>query len=150
MKTYILAFLGIVAMALTIASCSTLSKRQTTRDVPYIVAQRYFLKNDVSQLPNGIITTEQEFYSLFGEAAVMGKNGRPTQINFQKQFVIAVTVPETNTDTNIEPVSLRREADALVLNYIVDKGEKRSYTIQPLLLIVVDKKYEGTVELRQQ
>lgn len=150
MKTYILAFLGIVAVALTIASCSTLSKRQATRDVPYIVAQRYFLKNDVSQLPNGIITTEQEFYSLFGEAAVMGKNGRPTQINFQKQFVIAVTVPETNTDTNIEPVSLRREADALVLSYIVDKGEKRSYTIQPLLLIVVDKKYEGTVELRQQ
>lgn len=150
MKTYILAFISIVAMALAITSCHTLSERQMKGDVPYTVAQRYFVKNNVAELPNGAITTEQEFFRIFGEATVMGKNGRPTQINFQRQFVIAVTVPETDIDTEILPTSLRQEADSLVLSYNVKRGEKRSYTIQPVLVLVVDKKYEGTVELRQQ
>lgn len=150
MKTYITAFIGLMAAALFLASCCTLSKRKTNREVPYTVAQRYFVKNDVAQLPNGAITTEQEFYSLFGQATAMGTDGRPTQINFQRQFVIAVTVPPTDTDTDIEPVALHQYANSLVLTYSVSRGEQRSYTIQPLLLLVVDKKYEGTVELRQQ
>lgn len=145
---HILKFL-LLASVLVTTSCSTLSHRSKTGDVPYAVANRYFLKSGAASLPNGAITTAGEFHRLFGEATVMGEGGKPTQVDFKKQFVIAVSMPETSRATDIEPVSLRREDGTLVFRYAVKRGEERSYTVQPLLLIVVDKQYEGTVELQE-
>lgn len=145
---HILTFL-LVASALVVASCSTLKNSQKGQRVPYTVAQRYFLKNDVTSLPNGAITSASEFERLFGMATVMGKDGQPTTVDFTRQFVIAVSVPETNRATDIKPLTLQQENGSLVLSYTVERGEQRSFSIQPLLLLVVDKKYEATVELRE-
>lgn len=84
-------------------------------------------------------------------AAVMGKDGMPTSINFENQYVIAVTLPETDTDTDINLVSLKKAANSdIILTYKVITGEKRSYTIVPVRLLIVDKKYDGNVKLIKQ
>ena len=84
-------------------------------------------------------------------AAVMGKDGMPTSIDFTKQYVIAVTLPETDTETDINLVSLKKDTNSdIILTYKVMTGEKRSYTIVPVRLLIVDKKYDGNVKLIKQ
>ena len=48
------------------------------------------IKNDqvIPEYPK--ITTEEEFNKLFGMATIMGKDGKPTAIDFTKQFVLGV------------------------------------------------------------
>lgn len=81
-------------------------------------------------------------------AAVMGKNGTPTEIDFSKSFVICLTVAPTDTQTSLSVVYLTKsDENQLVLSYKITRGEKMSYTYRPLLLLVVDKKYELPVVL---
>jgi len=40
-----------------------------------------------------------------------------------------------------------RSENGIVFSYGIERGSKISYVIQPLLLIVVDKKYESEVEV---
>jgi hypothetical protein len=78
----------------------------------------------------------------------MGENGKPTIIDFAKEFAIAVVLPESNVATNINPVSLKKGTDgSVVFEYKVEIGNKLSYTIRPFLLLVVDKKFDGKVIL---
>ena len=69
--------------------------------IPYIVANRYFLKNGVETLPPQKITNQKDFDSYFGTAAVMGENGNPTDINFSTQYAISLTRPETDIETRL-------------------------------------------------
>lgn len=119
-------------------------------DIPYTVAKRYFQNNQVKQLPSPQITTKEDFDKLFGAAAVMGANGTPTAIDFSKEYVIAVSKPETDFSTTLDPVSLERdEKGNIVFTYKVIKGEKQSYSITPCLLIIVDKKQKGKIRLNE-
>lgn len=116
--------------------------------IPYIVANRYFLKNGVETLPPQKITNQKDFDSYFGTAAVMDENGNPTDINFSTQYVISLTRPETDIETRLVPKSLEtNQKGEIVLCYQEIQGQKRTYTTKPLLLIIVDKKYDGNVVL---
>lgn len=117
-------------------------------DIPYTVANRYFVRNDLSALPPTKITSETEFNACFGMATVMRPDGKPTPIDFKQQFVISVALPETNIHTEIVPVGLRKGDDGnIIFSYQVKRGEEMSSTIQPSLLIIVDRKHDGTVVL---
>jgi hypothetical protein len=48
---------------------------------------------------NPVVTSQEAFDSLYHAAAVMGKDGAPTAIDFSKQFVIGVVLPLTNDHT---------------------------------------------------
>ena len=80
--------------------------------LPYKEAEHYFLRNDVNgrNVPTKM-TTQTEFDRYFGMAAVMG--GQPTAIDFDRQFVIAIVLPETNHSTTIRPGTLTDEGGAL-------------------------------------
>src|SRR5262245_32199737 len=56
----------------------------TGRTVPYTIAQRYFVNNTYhdGDLADPKITSQAEFNKFFSAAAIMGKNGRPTKIDF--------------------------------------------------------------------
>lgn len=78
----------------------------------------------------------------------MGKNGKPTVVDFTNQFAIAVVLPKTDTATSIQPVSLKKGKDnSMVFEYKVSLGNTQSYTIRPFLLLVIDKKFDGKVRL---
>ena len=127
------------------------SSATTAAEVPYTVADGYFVRNDVKKLPNGKISSEKDFENAFGMATVMGDDGRPTEIDFEKQYVIAVAKPVTDRNTELEAVGLKGDGDGgLVFTYRTKVGERMSYSVQPCLVVVVDKKYRGSVTVREE
>jgi hypothetical protein len=114
--------------------------------IPYSIAQNYFVKNTVESIPNPKIESEETFKTYFGAAAKMGESGKPTVIDFAKEFAIAAVLPAENVATTIHPVSLKKGIDgSVVFEYKVETGNKLSYTIRPFLLLVVDKKFDGNL-----
>ena len=138
-----------IAMLLTVVACN--NKPATAVDnniekgeVPYEVAKNYFFKNDLDILPaSPKITSAEVFNKLFGMATTMGEDGQPTQIDFAQQFAVAIVLPVTDFATEINPVKLEVAGDSLLYTYQVKTGEKQSYSIQPISIIAIDKKYEN-------
>ena len=144
MKKIIFAF----AMLLTMVACSekqaaNVENNVESREVFFEVANNYFFKKDCILPTNPKITTEESFSKLFGMATTMGKDGKPTPIDFSKQFVLAIVLPVTDFATEITPVKIEEKGDSLLYSYEVKTGEKQSYSIQPVSIIILDKKYEN-------
>lgn len=120
-------------------------------DVPFKIAERYFLNQPFTetQLSNPKITSKDEFDKLFGMATVMGKDGKPTDIDFTKEYVIAVTENETDLATSITPVSVKEKDKKITFKYEVKQGEKTSSTSKPLLMLIVDNKYNGELVIEK-
>jgi hypothetical protein len=112
--------------------------------VPFTYANGYFLRNDVNEedIPSKIINQE-ELSKFFGMATVMGEDGKPTEVDFEKDFVIPVVYPETDQETTLVIERLWHTApDVLTLSAGAIRGEEhRSFTIRPVKLIVVDNYY---------
>ena len=134
----------LLALALTSCSNKTTQPEESLADnskVTFEVAKNYFFKNNQQIPENPKITTEEMFDSLFGMATTMGENGKPTSIDFSKQFVLAVVLPVTDIDTEIRPLEIEEKNDSLFYSYEVKSGQKQSFSIQPASVIIVDKKH---------
>ena len=132
MKRLLLLLAGIAALV----SC------KGPMDVPYSELDHYFFKNGQAVPDNPKIDTEEAFASLFGMAPVMGEGGKPNPVDFGKEFVIAVVYPVTEYHTELDPESLRLENGELVFTCDETVGEKQSWSMQPVLLVKVSRKYE--------
>ena len=121
----------------------------TEQDIPYTVANRYFVNNTYKDgdLKNPKITTPEQFDELFGMATIMGPNGKPTPIDFSKQYVLSVIGELSDRGAEISPVSLKQQADTILFSYKITEGERSMVTIRPALLIIVDNKYQGDIKL---
>lgn len=153
MKRLIFGALLAFMCACTTHNNSTNNSTTDAHAIPYKVAKGYFVRNDVDRLTDNKITTRESLDASFGMATMMGVDGRPDDIDFDKEYVIAVDVPTTDYSTEIVPVSLTRNAskDAdIVFTYKVIRGDKQSYSIHPLLMLVVEKQYDGKVVCRSE
>ena len=144
MKKVIFAF----AMLLATVACSekqtaNVENNAESGEVTFEVAKNYFFKKDCALPANPKITTEEDFNKLFGMATTMSKDGKPTSIDFTKQFVLAIVLPVTEFTTEINPEKVEAKGDSLLYSYKVKTGEKLSYSIQPVSIIILDKKYEN-------
>lgn len=133
---------ALLCALLCLVSCS----RQTapagdSQEIPFQVAQRYFFKQGQPLPENPKIISREAFDRLFGMAAVMGPDGRPTAIDFEKQFAVAVVWQVTDRSTEIEPISVTRVGDKLQYRYRVTEGEPQSFQMQPLSIILIDRQY---------
>lgn len=146
MKKVLFSFAALVVLAACgnkQAAAPTTEGDGASNEVAFTVAKNYFFKNDLDILPaSPKITSEEVFNKLFGMAAAMGENGKPTPIDFTKQFVLAIVMPVTDFATEINPVKVEEKGDSLLYTYKVKTGEKQSYSIQPISIIILDKKYE--------
>jgi len=103
-----------------------------TMDIPFTVAKNYFVKNTVKQggLENPKIETKENFDSVLGASRTMNKDGRATEI---------------------APVSLQKDdKNRVELNYRLTKGNKQSFKIRPVLIVIVDKIHDGPVSIKEQ
>jgi hypothetical protein len=124
-------------------------KTQVT-NIAFTVAKNYFVNNAVTKLDNPKIETAEKFNKIFGMATTMGKDGKPTEIDFSKQYVIAVILPETDLSTNINPISLLKNTEnEITLTYKSVVGQKQSFTTIPNFAIIIDKKENGNVTLKE-
>lgn len=117
--------------------------------IAFKTAKNYFINNTVKEAVPVKITTQEEFDKYFGKAATMGENGKPTPIDFSKEYVIVVNNPDTNKKTDITPISLDKIAKDLVFQYAIKEGEDIGFTMHPFLMIVVEKNIEGNVVLQK-
>lgn len=143
--------LFIVSLAtILLSSCTMTDKKvkEVTTSVPYTVAKGYFVKNTFSTdtVQCLLIRSREKLDSVLGMAATMGKDGMPTKIDFDKEFAIACIHPETDSMVQLETSALTKTENRLTLQLSIIRGEKQSYTIVPLQLLIV----EGTspVEFR--
>jgi uncharacterized OB-fold protein len=128
----------------------TISETKVT-SVPFTLLKNYFVKNDIQKLDNPKIETQEKFNEIFGMGATMGKEGKPTAMDFNKQYVIAVILPETDTMITVELVSLTKEENGnIILTFKTEVGQKQSFTTRPNFGILVDKTEVGKIELKEQ
>ena len=135
----------------SIVGCTVSSKATSgnaiSNDIPYRLAEKYFVKNTAVRVPD-MILSEAEFKQYFGTAAVMGKSGQATAIDFSKEYVVAVTLPETEFSTAITPVAMKHNGvQKFEFHCNVEVGEKQSFTTRPVLLGVVSRQYLGDVKV---
>ena len=146
MKTKLFLLLPLVTLLM--ASCKSTNSNSS---IPYTKAERYFVKNTVK---DGSIllmrfVNQEKFDEYFGTAAVMGQNGKPTPIDFDKQYVIAIIHPSTENDVSFSSYNLQETEDRIVVNYKIKKGREQSYTSRPYLLLVVDQKYSKNIRFNR-
>lgn len=116
----------------------------STSGIHFTLASNYFVKNTVKKIDHPKIEDAAKFESYFGMATVMGVNGKPTSIDFSKQYVIALVEPETDINTKITPMKLTKtNVEELTLFYKIEKGEKMTYTMRPMSILIVDKTYSA-------
>lgn len=131
------SLLSFCALAALLVACST------SRDIPFTEARNYFFAGERPFSGIVKITSQTAFDLQFGMAAVMGKDGTPTPIDFRKQFVIANLLPETDRQTKLNANSMRQIGPRrLLLNYSLEEGGRLSYTTRPMFLLIVSKKYQ--------
>lgn len=146
MKTKLFALLSLILIFLV--SCKSTS---SISSIPYTKAERYFVKNTVK---DGSIllmrfVSQEKFDEYFGMATVMGQDGKPTIINFETQYVIAIIHPSTENDVAFSAYNLQETEDRIVVNYKIEERQKQSYTSRPYLMFVVDQKYDKTIRFNQ-
>lgn len=118
--------------------------------VNFTLANNYFVNNTVTKLENPKIETQEHFDEIFGTSAHMGNDGKPTVIDFSKQNVLAVVLPETDRQTEIYPISLQKdEKGEILLTYEVKVGQKQTYTIRPNFAVIIDKSERGNIRLNE-
>lgn len=118
--------------------------------IPFTIATHYFVNNTAGAPVDSVITSASRFNELFGMATTMGPEGKPTPVDFSKQFVIAVGRPETAIATALEATGLHMENDTLVFDYRMTTGEQQTFTSRPLLMVIVDRSHLAPVSLRKQ
>lgn len=132
-----------------IAACGS-GSQPSGSEVPFTVAKNYFIKNNVSSIPQPELDNTAAFNEIFGMASTTGEQGRPTAIDFDKQYVIAIALPETDTATTIEPVRLAyNKQKELVYSYRIRREEELGFRIRPSLVIIVDKSNKGKLFMKQ-
>lgn len=110
-------------------------------NVPFIVARNYFVRNDSGFQGSKLITTAEEFESIFGKAATMGEGGTPTPIDFENQCALVIVRPETGVRTEITPGKLTVDDQSMKFSYNILQGRDQGFNTIPLLILIMDKSY---------
>ena len=133
-----------MASLLLLVGCTTNKPAEASVvNVPFEVAKNYFFKNGQTIPTSPKITAAEAFDQLFGMAAFMGKDGQPTAIDFDKQFVLAIVLPVTDVATEIIPQKVEAKGNQLLYSYEVKTGKQQSFSIQPVSIIILDKQFEN-------
>lgn len=121
-------------------------------EVPYTIAENYCLKNTFNskQLSSPKITSQIEFEKIFEKSTTMDENIKPTSIDFSKQYVIAIVSKATRNNSVIYANNLIVKGNEITLLYRIEDGEKQSNKMQSTLILIVDKKYQGNIRLKNQ
>ncbi len=119
-------------------------------EVPYKEAKNYFVKNNIdATIDSPKFETQQEFEKVFGMATTMGENGKPTPIDFSKEFVVAQIEDPSTQSIELKPVSIRKNSNILEIKYKRIAGENQSYTTQTAMILIIDRKYEGDINFEE-
>ena len=153
--------LGLALSLSALTACSSGQSEQSAQDsttqssasvvanpdsLPYHIAKNYFAAED--SLP-ATLTSEEELNRHLGMATTMAD--KPTEIDWQREFVIPIVLPATTISTEVLPVRLKKDAEGnLVLTYKVQRGEDmKTAEIRPFTAIIVSRDFLAPVRLEE-
>ena len=122
-----------------ISQSDTSAISKELKEIPFILAKNYFVRNTAKSLENPAIETQEKFNEIFGMATTMGEDGKPTSIDFTKQMVLALVLNETEIETSVSPLQLTKKSKVLTLNYKLVSGQKQSYRSRPFFAVIIEK-----------
>ena len=140
MRTIMITLALVLITSLT--GCNPLAKiEKESYPINYTELSNYFVHNNIptNKIQRLVINSQETFESYFGPAAVMGRNGEPTRVNFKTQYVLAIVLPETDRETQIIPAEVSQIDNTVFVNYRVYRGSKMSYRMVPFTAIAIDK-----------
>ena len=140
MKKVLFAFAALLTMAACNNKPATSVENKESGEVPFTVAKNYFYTH--LGTPSTKITTEEDFRKIFHMATTMGEEGKPTAIDFSKQFVVNVVLRDSKWPMEINPLKVEAKGDTLFYSYDIKVGQKQSYWSQSSSIIIIDKEYE--------
>lgn len=134
--------LSFIAIAISFFACSS----QQTEEITFKEGKNYFVKNTfkTDHVISKKITTQNELDDVFGSATVIGNDGKPTAIDFEKNIVIALICPETNVATQISSLKLVKNKDSNVkIQFKLIKKEIQTFWAVPFSILIIDKEYKS-------
>ena len=141
MRKSLLAFATLLTMVACVNKTTTNVENEKKGEVPFEVAKNYFYNHNVG-IPGTKITTQEDFQKHFGMATRMGAEGKPTEIDFSKQFVVDFLLPGSKWQMEINPLKVETKGDTLFYSYDIKVGQKQSYWSQSVSIIIIDKEFE--------
>ena len=135
--------LSLTVMALFCCQCATSSQyrqaKKGAKSIQFQTLENYYVRNDVKhdKLQRYIFDNQEDFDAVFGPAPLMG--GLPTDINWKRQYVVAVLLPETNRPTMVTPMEVKQSPGNIIFYYQVNRGRKTSYTLVPFAAVALDR-----------
>ncbi|MNK00654.1 hypothetical protein D3C87_184430 [compost metagenome] len=136
-------------LVVLLALFSTVSVYGKVKDVPYTLAKNYFIKNTYPDKDFHFIriTSQEKFDEIFGMATLMGDSGKPTAIDFAKNFVIALINGASNnvSELKINTLTSQNEKDLTIVYSLIAMPNPQSFTARHTSLLIVDKSYNGRI-----
>ena len=136
----ILTLSTVALFSLQCAGANPLRKaKKGAKEVPYVTLKNYYVRNDVDcrRTQQLVIDSEKEFEKYFCAAAIMGS--APTDIDWKRQFVIAILLPETNKPTMVTPMKVKQSPGNVIFYYQVNIGHKTSHRLVPFAAIALER-----------
>jgi len=152
---------GAIAIVLLACNTQTDGKQKTVsektisadsiKEVSYETGKGYFVKNTIEDKDLTLkITTQADFDKYFGTATVMGERGKPTVIDFSKQFVLAVIAESSSKEKNITMPDIKSKDNGLHISYKIEEGIEQTFVSRPVLLLLIDNAYNGDVKFHKE
>lgn len=111
-------------------------------EIPYRVANNFYLKENanIGSLKGNKIKTQQEFDKYFENSS----DGGPG-IDFSTHYAIVVVGKESNRISSVDMNYLKFKGSKIELSYDYEKDEKLDNKERQILILAVDKKYQGDI-----
>ena len=121
-------------------------------EISFVEAKNYFVKNTYKDtlIHAKVIKDQKEFDEIFGMATTMSADGKPTEIDFTKNYAIICIGQTTNKSQEINIVSLKKINDDVELSYSEKIGETLTYSLRNCKILIVDGSVQGNVILKKQ
>jgi len=155
MKRTIWLIITCVGLGAMISACSRSEPQKTPlkqdintatneNQIPYKIAKNYFVNNTYrsNSLQEKKINNANTFNEIFGMATVMGENGKPTAIDFSKEFVIALIGEVSENEISYTPISLKEKDGQLSFEYAIHTKQASGALMQSSLIMIVDRQFE--------
>ncbi|MFD2598044.1 hypothetical protein ACFSQ3_03685 [Sphingobacterium corticis] len=116
--------------------------------IDYTAAEHFLVRPSYTgTLNNPKIETKAKFDSIF---YCTHEHPEAVEVDFDKNYVIAVVAPNTNTRNTVKPISLRKsEPNEVVLTYRWESGTQQPDSTRSSLALIVKKEHDGTVILNE-
>lgn len=116
----------------------------TSELVQYDVAENYKLKvkETTTGMRNIRITTDEQFNAYFDYAQPTNTTEKQSKIDFDKNFVLVMIGKDSNIETNFQIETIKNKNSKLEIKYcIAELDVPEAVEVQPIIILIIDKKY---------